>query len=213
MIKKYSLREAVKEIGDGATYRTVNYYKDIYTTETEKVGNFWFVSQTFIDRVKKNRLTVKKTISEPRTKTQLLAEIEKLKSNSPGVNQEQLKEIADLKKANKKLKDKLKEFENSTVLEDVKDGDRIELFSQEEYALFEERLIQWRLQRQEIDQTKIHFASLKEERDFIKSQLEYFKSSNDKILQQHQNLIEIIGQRNRIEAVEKGAIPKEPREI
>ena len=74
-------------------------------------------------------------------------------------------------------------------------------------------MIQWRLQRQEIESTKVHFETLKEEKDFIKGQLDYFKSSNDKILLQHQQLIELIGQRNRIEAVEKGAIKKEPREI
>jgi predicted transcriptional regulator len=128
------------------------------------------------------------------------------KSNDSKGDQDFIKEIAELKEI-------IADYENSTVLEGVKDSDRIELFSQEEYAVFEERLIQWRLQRQEIELTKVHFASTKEELAFVKSRLDYAQSSNEKILQQHQNLIEIIGQRNRIEAVEKSVIKPEPREI
>jgi len=186
-MEKFTFKEAYNIIGDGATYRTINYYKDIYLNDVIKVDGRYFVTQDFINKVIKNRENAKKTISEPRTKTDLLKEIEKLQ-----------KEIEKLKK-------------NDPY--EIAENERIEVFTQEEYNLFSERLIQWRLQRQEIEQTKVHFESLKDERDFVKGQLEYFKSSNDKILQQHQNLIEIIGQRNRIEAVEKGAIPKEPREI
>jgi hypothetical protein len=187
-MEKFTFKEAYNIIGDGATYRTVNYYKDIYVNDVIKIDGRYFVTQDFINKVIKNRESVKKTISEPRTKTELL------------------KEIAELKEI-------VLDYENSEVYEKANEGFRVEVFSQDEYNLFSERLIQWRLQRQEIESTKVHFESLKDERDFIKGQLEYFKSSNDKILQQHQNLIEIIGQRNRIEAVEKNVINREPREI
>jgi hypothetical protein len=60
-----------------------------------------------------------------------------------------------------------------------------------------------------IENQKEYFRDLKEEREYLKSQIEYFKISNDKILEQHERLIEIIGQRNRIEAVEKSVIPRE----
>lgn len=206
-MEQFTLKEAINLIGDGATYRTVNYYKDLYVNDVIKVDGRYFVTQDFINKVIKNRENAKKTISEPRTKTELLKEIAELKKgNNRQVSQELIKEIQELKEI-------IADYENSEVYEKANEGLRIEVFTQDEYNVFSERLIQWRLQRQEIESTKVHFESLKDERDFIKGQLEYFKSSNDKILQQHQNLIEIIGQRNRIEAVEKGAIPKEPREV
>ena len=202
-MKQFTLKEAINLIGNDATYRTVNYYKDLYVNDVIKVDGRYFVTQDFINKVIKNRENAKKTISEPRTKTELLKEIDELKK---GNNQDLIKEIQE-------LKDIITDYENSEVYEKANEGLRVEVFTQEEYNVFSERLIQWRLQRQEIEQTKVHFESLQEERDFIKSQLEYFKQSNDRILQQHEKLIEVIGQRNRIEAVEKGAIPKEPREV
>jgi hypothetical protein len=206
-MEKFTLKEAINLIGDGATYRTVNYYKDLYVNDVIKVDGRYFVTQDFINKVIKNRENAKKTISEPRTKTELLKEIEDLKKgNNQQSNQDLLKEIRELKEI-------IEDYENSEVYEKAKEGFRVEVFTQDEYDLFSERLIQWRLQRQEIEQTKVHFESLQDERDFIKGQLEYFKQSNDRILLQHEKLIEVIGQRNRIEAVEKGAIPKEPREV
>lgn len=202
-MEKFTLNEAINLIGDGATYRTVNYYKDLYVNDVIKIDGRYYVTQDFINKVIKNRENAKKTISEPRTKTELLKEIEELKKSN---NQDLLKEIQELKEI-------IADYENSEVYEKAKDGFRVEVFTQDEYDVFSERLIQWRLQRQEIEQTKVHFESLQDERDFIKGQLEYFKQSNDRILLQHEKLIEVIGQRNRIEAVEKGAIPKEPREI
>lgn len=229
-MEQFTLKEAINLIGDGATYRTVNYYKDLYVNDVIKVDGRYFVTQDFINKVVKNRENAKKTISEPRTKAELLKEIEDLKTNlKKGENLKirhdevfdkrtvTILDFQDQVKIQKKeiqeLKDIIADYENSEIYEKANEGLKVEVFTQDEYNVFSERLIQWRLQRQEIEQTKVHFESLKDERDFIKGQLEYFKSSNDKILQQHQNLIEIIGQRNRIEAVEKGAIQREPREI
>jgi DNA-binding transcriptional MerR regulator len=212
MNKHYTSEEAAEILG--ISRRSLKYYRSVFTQDVMKEtdGRLYF-SQRFIDKVSRIRELDKTKFTESRTKIELLAEIEVLKNGLPSDNTDILKLAESQKKEIAELKEVIKQYENSTVLEDVKDTDRIELFSQEEYSVFEERLIQWRLQRQEIESTKVHFESLKDERDFIKGQLEYFKSSNDKILQQHQNLIEIIGQRNRIEAVEKGAIKKEPREI
>ena len=196
---KFTLNEAVELIGDGATYRTVNYYKGIYTSESDliRLNNKTFVTRDFINKVIKNRQGAKKTISEPRTKSELLKEIESLQEqvqqNEKAARKEDIiamtKEVSDLKET-------IADYENSEVFEKASEGMRVELFSKDEYAVFEERLIQWRLQRQEIEQTKVHFASLKDEKDFIKGQLEYFKISNDKILQQHQNLIDGLRERS-----------------
>lgn len=175
---KFTIKEAIDKVGNGATYRTIDYYKSIYTNDVERIGGIYYVNQAFIDKVKRNR-ELKKIVEDKRTKIELLAEIEKLKQ----------------------------ELENASTL-DIADNERIEVFTEEEYNLFSERLIEWRHQRKEIETQKEHFKDLKEEKEYLKSQIDYFKMSNDKILEQHERLIEIIGQRNRIEAVEKSVIPR-----
>ena len=194
-VEKYSIKEASNLLG--ISERAVKYYRGIYSTSKYviTVDRNVFLTQSFIDTVGKNRELNTRISTEPRTKEELLKIIE-----------EQAAEISDLKTI-------VSDYENSEVFEKSSDGFRVEVFSQDEYNIFSERLIEWRIQRKELETKNVYFESLKEERDFIKGQLEYFKNSNDKILQQHQNLIEIIGQRNRIEAVEKGVIPKEPKEI
>lgn len=194
-VEKFSIKEASKILG--ISERAVKYYRGIYSSEkfVISVDRNVFLTQSFIDAVSKNRKLNARISTEPRTKEELLKVIEELTT-----------EI-------KELKNIVLEYENSEIFEKSNDGFRVEVFSEDEYNLFSERLIEWRVQRKELEAKNVHFESLKEERDFIKLQLEYFKNSNDKILLQHQNLIEIIGQRNRIEAVEKGAIPREPKDI
>ena len=250
----FTLHQARELIGEGATYRTVRYYKDKYPNDVFIFDTRIFVSQSFIDKVKRNRALNSK-VEDKRTRSELFEviaeleesikelkkgkpievllepkEIESLKSRieeleSLVAEQEEemydrsvrignfIKTIEEQRDTIEELQGLVAEYEDSEIFEKAGEGFRVETFSQEEFDLFSERLIQWRLQRQEIESTKVHFESLKDERDFIKGQLDYFKSSNDKILLQHQQLIEVIGQRNRIEAVEKGAIKKEPREI
>ena len=194
-VEKYSIKEASNLLG--ISERAVKYYRGIYSTSKYviSVDRNVFLTQSFIDTVAKNRELNARVSNEPRTKEELLKLIT-----------EQDAELSELKAI-------VLDYENSEVFEKSSDGFRVEVFSQDEYTIFSERLIEWRIQRKELETKNVHFESLKDERDFIKLQLEYFKSSNDKILLQHQNLIEIIGQRNRIEAVEKGAIPREPKDI
>lgn len=182
-------------IGDGATYRTVNYYKEIYVNDVEKIGGNYFVTQAFIDKVIKNREGNKVKSTEPRTKEELLQVIKKLESE------------------NKQLQELLQEYENSEVFEKADEGFRVEVFSEQEYNLFSERLTEWRIQRKELELQEKEIKSLEEQKQFDRSQLEYFKKANDRILDQHQKLIEVIGQRNKIEAVEKEVIPKQPYDI
>ncbi len=194
-VEKYSIKEASNLLG--ISERAVKYYRGIYSTSKYviSVDRNVFLTQSFIDTVGKNRELNARISCEPRTKEELLQVIK-----------QQDTELSQLKAI-------VLDYENSEVFEKSSDGFRVEVFSQDEYNIFSERLIEWRIQRKELEAKDVHFESLKDERDFIKGQLEYFKNSNDKILQQHQNLIEIIGQRNRIEAVEKGAIPREPKDI
>jgi len=237
----YTVKEAAALLG--ISERMVKHYRATYVNDVVMIspGRIAFTDK-FIEKVKGSRAKAGIILIESRTKADLLKEIEdksKAIENKCKENEILKNTIKDIKKENvfilnkgiefnnknnqrdnqellkeiQELKEIISDYENSEVYEKANEGFRVEVFSQDEYNLFSERLIQWRLQRQEIESTKVHFESLKDERDFIKGQLDYFKSSNDKILQQHQNLIEIIGQRNRIEAVEKGAIKREPREI
>jgi hypothetical protein len=194
MSKQYTIAEASEVLG--ISTRAVKHYRAIYTTEVIKeTDGRVFLTQKFIDKVEKTRALDKNKFTDSRTKTELLKLID-----------DQEKEIID-------LKDTVSQYENSEVFEKSDEGLRVEVFTKEDYNLFSERLIEWRFQRKQIEESKEHFSSLKEERDFLKGQFEYLKLSNDKILSQHERLIELISQRNRIEAVKEGVIPREPRDV
>jgi len=185
----YSLKEAAKKLG--VTYRTILYYRDHYTSDVTKVYGRWMVTEDFLRKVEHSRETNKERCTDPRTKQQIIDELE-----------------ASVK-LNKELQRKISLLESQEVSYDIEDGQVIELFTEEEYNIFKQRLIDWQVQRKEIEYQSNNIEVLKDSQEYLKSQLEYFRKSNDKILEQHQNLIEIIGQRNRIEAVEKRVISKD----
>ena len=117
-------------------------------------------------------------------------------------------EIDNLKAIIEGLRGQLEQYQ-------VNDNERIEVFTEDEYRLFEQRLIEWQEQRRKINEQErifnIEKASLKEISDHYKEQFEYQKQQNDKMLNVHQRLLDtlnsqtkIITQRNFIEAKEKG---------
>ena len=179
----------------GISYRAVRYYTTTYANDVVREGKFVYVSDAFIKKVAKNRVINENRIQEPRTKQELLIEIDDL--------QKQLHQANEI----------ISDLENSEVFEKADEGFRVEVFSEQEYNLFSERLTEWRVQRKEIELKEKEIKSLEEQKQFDRSQLEYFKKANDRILDQHQKLIELIGQRNKIEAVEKEVIPKQPYDI
>jgi len=194
-VEKYSIKEASNLLG--ISERAVKYYRGIYSTSKYviTVDRNVFLTQSFIDTVGKNRELNTRISTEPRTKEELLKIIE-----------EQAAEISELKTI-------VSDYENSEVFEKSSDGFRVEVFSQDEYNLFSERLIEWRIQRKELEMTNVHFETVKDELDFVKKRLSYAELSNNKILEQHEKLIQVIAQRNEIEAVEKEVISKQPKDI
>ena len=92
------------------------------------------------------------------------------------------------------------------------DNERIEVFTNEEYIQFENALIDYKYQKQSIEQKEIHFkkelASKDELVGHYKQQSEYQKEQSDRILGQMEKLIEAIRRRDTIEAVEKSVIGK-----
>lgn len=249
MSTTFTIAEASKLLG--ISERAVKHYRAIYTTEVIKEGSRVYLTQKFLDKVKKTRSLDSNTITDSRTKAELLKEIEVFKDHLKEVQAlkkelsatqqahgedietfskelSKYKEEIDLLKKElfegqeeiavltKKLKDKkdiIKDYKNSLVFEKPEEGLKVEVFTLQDYAIFEERLNEWKTQRKEIELRIEQNAELKEDKNYLKARNEYLETSNNKILEQHEKLIEAIQQRNRIEAVEKGVIPKEPKEI
>jgi len=108
------------------------------------------------------------------------------------------------------LKDQLSEF-------DITDGERIEVFTNEEYDLLQTRLQEWFSLQKDLEHKEELFdvekKSLSELLDHYKNQFEYQKKQSEKILDMHQTLIDTIQkqstitiQRNTIEAIEKDIV-------
>lgn len=128
-------------------------------------------------------------------------------------------DIESLKKDNEKLKIIISELQKELIQYDIEENERIEVFTNEQYSLFEQRLQEWRTQRIEIEHQEQLFKaekkSISELYDHYKNQFEYQKKQNDKFLDMHQKLLDVISsqaksiqERNLIEAVEKDIIDK-----
>ena len=113
-----------------------------------------------------------------------------------------------LKTENEALKDELSQY-------DIADNERLEVFTDEMYAEFEERLNDWKLQNQKIiSQQEVFDAKEKglndvvnlmtEQADHYKNQFQYQKEQATRILDMHEQLIKTIQQNNFIEAKSKG---------
>ena len=112
------------------------------------------------------------------------------------------------KEDNKALQDELSQY-------DIADNERLEVFTNEMYAEFEERLNDWKLQNQKIiSQQELFDAKEKglndvvnlmtEQADHYKNQFQYQKEQATRILDMHEQLIKTIQQNNFIEAKSKG---------
>jgi hypothetical protein len=116
-------------------------------------------------------------------------------------------EIAALKKEIEILKSNLQEYE-------ISDDEVLEIFTKDDYKLFETRLIEWRYQQKEIEQKASEIQDIKtrgkEDVAHYKNLFEYQRKQSDRILEMHEKLIVTIGeqtqnsiQRNHIEAKDK----------
>lgn len=150
-----------------------------------KKGNKYLITENDIQEWQK-----KTPPNEPRTN----------QTNEPRTNGSQLDvEVESLKAENKELREELQQY-------DIADNEQIEVFTNNDYKLFESRLMEWRTQQGTITHQKEFLV----DKD---AQIKYLKESNDKILQMHQLLLDNIkeqmqlnNQRNTIEAKEKGVL-------
>ena len=197
MSKKFNI--PLKESADilGVSYRTVRYYKDKFPNEVTKEGRNFYVTQEFLNKVKNNRDVLEKKIFDSRSKQ-------------------------DLIKENTLLKLELKELKEELETYKPDENEVVEVFTNEEYALFEQRLKDWYLLRKDVEHKeeliKKEAENSRSKEGLIthyKSQFEYQKKLSDNALRQSEklietanNLIKSISERNTIEAKEKGVLRK-----
>jgi hypothetical protein len=181
----------------GVTYRTILYYRDVYTSDVTQDGRNYYVTDAFIEKVKNNKRIAGNKITDPRTKEQLISIIEDLETEV---------QLLTKYKTDFELRD-----------EETEEGLRVEYFTDEEYALFETRLREWYSLRKEVELKDTHFIEMKASKDEIiehyKGQFEYQRQLSDRQLQQMDKLLDHLKDRNlreaersQIEAVEKKVI-------
>ena len=117
-------------------------------------------------------------------------------------------ENSDLKIEIENLKEELSQY-------DIADDERLEVFTQEMYEVFETRLLEWKEQDAKIkSQQKLFDAKekglnnvvelLKDQSEHYLNQFNYQKEQSTRILDMHEQLIKTIQQNNYIEAKSKG---------
>ena len=196
-METYNMKEAAELLG--VSYRTIRYYKDLYTSEVHQEGRDVQLTERFIELVKKNRKQNTNRVTDKKTKAEYKTELDALKEKYQKAIQEQ-KSIYE-----KKL-DKFSEIDVDFNKE------RIEVFTHEQYQKFEDALIDYKYQKRYIQEKeerfKVEIASKEELVEHYKNQSEYQKEQSDRILTQMEKLIEAIRRRDTIEAVEKQVISK-----
>ena len=227
--------------GKGVTYKTLLYYRDIYNNDVFKDGRYYYVTDAFLDKIRNNReknaATITHTKSELVEKSQALQkQIEVLKEEVEKTKIDVDHDLKNLLEENKRLK------ENALVIPSDEEGiydlisdliyklralgntDKIEVFSEEEYNQFQDALREYKHLEKNIKQQEVYFEEIKASKDEViahyKNQFEYQRRLADKQLEQMDTLLSYLklrgdreAERQRIEAVEKRVIPKEPKDI
>jgi len=143
-----------------------------------------------------------------------------LKSNEPQTNQTN-EPTLEVRRNNQldieieSLKERILELEAELKQYEIGENERIEVFSNENYKIFEQRLKDWHNVQKETEYKQKLFnaesKSLNEIIEHYKNQFEYQKEQSTRILDIHERLIEAVNtqnkitlQRNFIEAKNKG---------
>ena len=112
------------------------------------------------------------------------------------------------------LEQQVFELKNELKLYEIKDNERLEVFTDDDYITFTTRLKEWQTQQRELEQKAIEIQEVKtdakENIEHYKNLFEYQRKQSDRILAMHEKLIQTIGeqtqnsiQRNHIEAKDK----------
>ena len=112
------------------------------------------------------------------------------------------------------LEQQVFELKSELSVYEIKDNERLEVFTDDDYNIFTTRLKEWRTQQKELEQKAIEIQEVKtdakENIAHYKNLFEYQRKQSDRILEMHEKLIVTIGeqtqssiQRNHIEAKDK----------
>jgi len=135
--------------------------------------------------------------------------------HSPLSSPKNADELEVLVKENESLKMEVKMLKEDLQQYDIADNERLEIFTEEMYLTFEQRLIEWREQNEKIKAQQELFNAkekglndvveiMTEQSEHYKNQFEYQKEQSTRILDMHEQLIKTIQQNNYIEAKSKG---------
>lgn len=190
----YTIKEASEIVG--VSTRTLSRIAKKHNLE--KIDNRYLFNGSFILKVFADELKELARVGESLAKDG--------ESLAKG-NQDKDLEIAALKREIEILKLNLKEYE-------ISDNERIEVFTKDEFKIFETRLIEWQYQQKEIEKIETEIQDIKttsrENVEHYKNLFEYQRKQSDRILQIHEKLVSSINeltesaiQRNHIEAKDK----------
>ena len=112
------------------------------------------------------------------------------------------------------LEQQVFELKSELSVYEIKDNERLEVFTDDDYNLFTTRLKEWQTQQKDLEQKAIEIQEVKtdakENIAHYKNLFEYQRKQSDRILEMHEKLIVTIGeqtqssiQRNHIEAKDK----------
>ena len=112
------------------------------------------------------------------------------------------------------LEQQVFELKSELSVYEIKDNERLEVFTDDDYNIFTTRLKEWQTQQRELEQKAIEIQEVKtdakENVAHYKNLFEYQRKQSDRILEMHEKLIVTIGeqtqssiQRNHIEAKDK----------
>jgi len=136
-----------------------------------------------IEALKLENLSLKSKVIELQKEIKFEDEV------SESLDYEYEMQIKDLEKEKAELKEELSTYE-------ITENERIEVFTNEEYQLFQERLIEWRTQQkdsehqQELFDAKI--LTLEQSAEHYKNSYYYQRKQNEKFINMHEKLLDTI---------------------
>ena len=100
------------------------------------------------------------------------------------------------------LKTEIEDLKNQLAIYEIADNERIEVFTNESYELFEKRLNEWHTLQTDIKhQEEIFSLKIKgadERASHYEKQFEYQRKQSERILEMHQQLIDTIEKQNQL---------------
>ena len=201
----------------------------IYTRKLTRLGkkhNVQMIDNTYVftgaflmkylqdEEARTKKTSVLKVSQDKKTKEHHL-EVERLRAKNENLQQ-------SLNQVNERLRSSdevILQLKNELEKYKIAPNERIEVFTNEEYSILEQRLREWHEQQQKLKHQEELFnvekLSLKDMLKHYKNQWKYQKKQSEKILKMHQTLIDTIDKQNKlaiqrqsIEAVEKDVVDK-----